>query len=263
MKYSKKKFFDRQIQLLGDNSQEKINNTTILIYRITSTSTEIMKNLILTGFNLKIFEDRNIKKEDLENNPLINHNDLDKIEKNVKIVDIIEKKLLSLNPFCKIDVFFEKELFEKNIESEIFIVNSKDFDDFEYIKKILSKKNNLTYFIFQNDLSFIFFLELKDQKISGNFFEEMKKLDTNFVVKDFNNNFQKKELNVYNKLEGNLMFINGICGCLINQSILSYIMNDKLRYNLLTINLGQFLNNPIDLNKTKSYYITTIEKENK
>ena len=272
MKYSKKKFFDRQIQLLGDESQEKINKTEILIYRINSTSTEIMKNLILTGFNIKIFEDRNIDKNDLKNNPLINENDFLEIEKKnndvknknneIKIIDLIEKKLLALNPFCKISIFKDRNLFEKNIDSNIFIINSKDYEDFKYISKILEKKDNLKYFIFQNDLSFIFLAEFKNQKITDNFFEEIKKLDDNFVVKDFYENYKIKNLKIYNRLDNIMMCINCICGCLVNQSLLSYIMNDNLRYNLLTINLGEFLHNPVDLNKTKCYYITTIEEEN-
>ncbi len=96
MQDQKTKLYDRQIQLFGEETQDKISKLTVYVNSIDSTTSEILKNLVLTGFNIIFFDSRKITKNDIDVNPLIDSIDF---KEQILISTVIEKKLKELNPF--------------------------------------------------------------------------------------------------------------------------------------------------------------------
>ena len=219
------KFFDRQTQIFGKETQQKILKTFVFLHRLNPINCEVGKNLALQGFSLIIFDDKKIEMEDFSNNLFINNDNSSK--KGSKRSELIIPKLRELNPFIKV---IEIEDLENNWH-QISTCTFALFNPISQNEIILLQKN------LQNFNGFVFMTFFKDSKAFtivqkdkwADVEEKLKRISENtpqFIL-DFFLNIQENELDWNQELTLNFIF-SGIFGAMLNQLILAAVVQNKL-----------------------------------
>lgn len=90
--------YDRTIRALSAEVALKIMKARVAITPMNGINTEFMKNIILDGSNVTMFDDSTITEEDIETNFMFGHDDQGKIKG-----EILKAKFNDMNPHAKIE----------------------------------------------------------------------------------------------------------------------------------------------------------------
>ncbi|KAJ3384093.1 SUMO-activating enzyme subunit 1 [Lobulomyces angularis] len=106
------KLYDRQIRLWGMDTQKRFRNAKILIIGLSGLSTEVIKNLVLSGVgSLTLADHRNVVEEDLGSQFFLPKSDIGKNK-----AQAAKERIQNLNPMVKIDILTTNIL--KDIEKK-------------------------------------------------------------------------------------------------------------------------------------------------
>ncbi len=194
--------YSRQLYAIGKDTTQKLINSRIFVYGVRGATIEILKNLILCGVGeITLYDKLNeITERDIEYMYYLNKKDINK-----PILDVLGKRLTSLNPNVKINKT-TKELSLNLIKKYSLVLFSGDINDCS-ILNITDELHNLnlpyivcnTYGVFGN-----IFCDFGEKFISYD--TNGEKLLSGLIVEKKDNIYKcQKQHDLTNRMEINLI----------------------------------------------------------
>jgi len=145
--------YDRTIRALTAEVALKVMKSKVAITPLNGINTEFMKNIILDGANVTIFDDSIVNEHDVETNFMISPHDLNKNKG-----EVLKAKFNEMNPYSKIDCRpllkvqeVYKEVVEQNgtllNEFDVLAVSTTSFEAMILWDKIATKLNKPLYIL--------------------------------------------------------------------------------------------------------------------
>ena len=195
-----KQLYSRQIVAFGFNAMNKLSKLRVLIYRIGGLGIEIAKNIILAGpKTVNIFDDKEIKIEDIGSNFYLNEKDVGKRKDEVCLPKLKE---LNNNVQCEI-------LKDKNIEHSIDQYDVIVITEICNLKRLtqineICRKNKVGFiYCLSLGLTFYCFVDFNNHIINDLNNKDKKK----YFIKDINVG-EKTKIIIDNTLENFSLSIN-------------------------------------------------------
>lgn len=192
--------YSRQIVAFGFNAMNKLSKLNVLIYRIGGLGIEIAKNIILAGpKNVTIFDDKQIKIEDIGSNFYINERDI-----GLRKDEICLPKLKELNNNIQCNILKDGNI-EKYISKYDVVVFTEIFELEKLIKinEICRKQNIGFIYCLSLGLAFYCFVDFGEHIINDLNNKERKK----FFIKNINVG-EKTRIIIDNGLENFNLSVN-------------------------------------------------------
>ncbi|OWB77453.1 hypothetical protein B5S32_g1619 [[Candida] boidinii] len=160
--------YDRQVRLWNSSGQSSLSNANICILNINITTSEILKNLVLSGVgNIKIIDNKlinSLSNFEIKSNFFLNPITKPDLIENISVAKLLTRNLQNLNPDVSITYIDNKDISDL-ISSPL---NSKFWSQFNCIisTKILNEnlsnllQNELIPFCYNNYIPFISVLNI-------------------------------------------------------------------------------------------------------
>ncbi|OWB82472.1 hypothetical protein B5S33_g1098 [[Candida] boidinii] len=142
--------YDRQVRLWNSIGQSSLSNANICIIDINITTSEILKNLVLSGVgNIKIIDNRSINdlsNFEIENNFFLNPISKNDLIDNISVAKLLSKNLQQLNPDVSITYIDNKDISDLITFSSPPYLNTEFWSQFDCIisTKIFDKSTSLS-----------------------------------------------------------------------------------------------------------------------
>ena len=164
-KISSNQLYDRQIQEDGEEAQQSIQKSKVMIWGIETASSELVKNLALIGFGLVLVDDRKAVKERVMDNPLTTELDADK---NKTMAQLIKEKLNDINPTISIEIKTEGEAAFASAEM-MALISSAPYSEQLKRRELLGLSKVFLFFIVGNTFQKLALCEHKSRKTLSQF----------------------------------------------------------------------------------------------
>ena len=96
--YAQSALYDRQIRLWGIEAQNRMQNSSVLIVGFTGLHGEVIKNIVLAGVGVTIYDNKNVTLEDLSSNFFFTTDDVGKSR-----LDAGLERVKEYNEFVKVE----------------------------------------------------------------------------------------------------------------------------------------------------------------
>ena len=196
---------DRNIRVFGLEIQKKLFNTEVLVLNITTMTTELSKNLVLSGVKLCLFDDSStINEKDTLSNFFLNKNEIGKNK-----TEIIKSKLLSFKTTAIISIINNiEEIKNKKIKFAVIDLSENyDTNLLKEIECIFKEIKSILYYVkVINDKAFFLNNILEKKFIEDNKNKEdlnKNKLTADIILNDDEEENEKtqKEINDVNAID--------------------------------------------------------------
>lgn len=142
MKKEDIELYDRSIRLWGKDTQMKISQTTVLVVNLTSSSTELCKDLLLSGISLLIADKELVSDKDVNGNFFLCKNDLNK-----RRCDVLKEKLQKMNTLIKVEAIDIKEIDDISVPIACVDISTLQREEVAHLDEIFIKKGVIAYYI--------------------------------------------------------------------------------------------------------------------
>ena len=139
--------YDRTIRALTAEVALKLMKSRVAISPLNGVTTEFMKNIILDGSNVTMFDDSQITEADVGTNFMFSPNDLGKVKGEVLKVKFNEMNPYSkieYKPLCKINDIYQQVIDGKNDifkDYDILVVSTLSFNEMILWDRIATRLN--------------------------------------------------------------------------------------------------------------------------
>jgi len=116
--------YDRTIRALTAEVALKLMKSRIALSPMNGVITEFMKNIILDGANVTIFDDGKVTEDDVGTNFMLSPNDIGKVKG-----EVLKEKFNEMNPYSRIEakpLLNINEIYQQTVEEKSNLL--KDFD---------------------------------------------------------------------------------------------------------------------------------------
>ncbi len=116
--------YDRTIRALTAEVALKLMKSRIALSPMNGVITEFMKNIILDGANVTIFDDGKVTEDDVGTNFMLSPNDIGKVKG-----EVLKQKFNEMNPYSQIEaksILNINEIYQQTVEGQSNLL--RDFD---------------------------------------------------------------------------------------------------------------------------------------
>ena len=238
--FESRKFFDRQMQLFGNKGQQDISNSTVLIINLSPIHSELVKNLVLLGFNIDIIDSSNIDNNDLSTILFFSEEDKNLIGQDKS--ETIVKKLKEMNPFSKVNKI-NQEIKEIDFSKYKVIFNCpSNYNDIIDCNNALKSFDHILITSLSGFCVNYSFIEYRLNNVEN----KIRFLsDSNYVLtndSEFLKNYQtgmKDTLSALNNRNNSFFVFDSILGSLLSQLMLSLLLEgvEVLKFNCVNYDM--------------------------
>lgn len=236
MEINQAKLYDRQIQIFGADTQKVISESEVLIAGLDTITSEVAKNLVLTGFNIALHDRRTLTASHIEESPMLGA--CNATECGQPLDEVVASKLREINPCVSIRVTSEPLADGFTDSTKVFVSGIHDFDDQHAISAKLQQINVPKFYLFQANYRFLAFAELPKMplKLSDLTREQLHaRLAEHNVAYDFSDK-HTASLDDF--------VLRCVFGATLNQSLLGLISHGRGSHNILYLDADANCENP-------------------
>ena len=142
MKKEDIELYDRSIRLWGKDTQMKISQTTVLVVNLTPSSTELCKDLLLSGISLLIADKELVSTENVKGNFFLCEKDLNKSR-----CDVLKEKLQKMNTLITVSSIDMKAIDDISVPIACVDISTLQREEVEHFDEIFTKKGIIAYYI--------------------------------------------------------------------------------------------------------------------
>lgn len=178
--------YDRSMRVWGEKNQHKLLESSVIIIDVDSMTSEIAKNLSLSGVKIFISDNRVLSIKDFETNFFINEDDvMNKMTKQ----DALLKRITEVSKFAKVEIYKSTNNLDNN-DTIIKLPNVKAvFTSFSTVDKLMEiekycNDNNIKLYCYLciENISFFIFNDLNNKSTFKNRKDEFIKYISNIDV---------------------------------------------------------------------------------
>ena len=245
-----RKFFDRQMQLFGEQGQAAISRTWVAVINFTPAHAELAKNLALLGFSLVLVDSEPLKASDLKSNLFFNAPQQDQ-EGQLRIA-VALPLLKDLNPFVKIVAITSLDEAQSDLSRcSIFASCPASFAEFEQLRKHLDPLPGFKIYSFCEFGTGVTFLEsrvneksclvsLFDKKEYTGSFSRMP------LIHRFCTHYHSRQGFEFNQSGDDWFAFSGVYGSILSQLVLDCVLESDLNFNTISYDVFGSEEYPLD-----------------
>ena len=161
--------------------QKQINKNKILLINLTSSMTELARLLVISGFNIYLYDKEIVTENDINNNIFLEENDYGKYR-----IDIIYKHLMTISTTVNISIIKDYTSIK---DYKIAIVGFTNFNSLIEYEEYFNRKDKL-FFCLNSSGLYAFFYHNLNEKNCKKFQNQENEKDKNI---EFNNKYEDEE----------------------------------------------------------------------
>lgn len=254
--------YDRQSRAWGEDSTNKILNSSVIIYGLDNIAVEIAKNLSLIGIKtINLYDNNLVTQKNVNNCFYYNQDDIGQIRSKV-----IEQKIKQLNPYNTINILNECNFSE--FSNSTVIVSNLDFERSKNINKLCRQYNQKFIMVKSAGLAGIIFVDFGENFVVSDIdgenyksfqIKSIEKQGKNYLVTSIeNHNLEKNSLICFNQCQ----FKNSNDNILNQNYRVSKIVNIKKFEIKLDVSEFTFLNGSCNrIKESKNFKFETLESQ--